>query len=218
MKNQFFITLAGVSLLTFFGQRTFCAEKTDAQAELQQSFEGQVLQQLEGRIQAKMNEGKRMEKDFTEELKEFDALLARHKEEKTDEVARIVLMKAILFKQLGDAERGVTLVKQLKSDFPATGVANDADIIFASVEIRCNGKNPPPLEIIQKNVARYGGEAVKDIAVIGLHKEREGAYIVITNRNSNSWGGPYTLLRLESNDWVMNRPGSLFTEYVFIVN
>jgi len=132
MKNKLFIALVGVSLLTFFGQRTFCTEKTDAQAELQRSFEGQVFEQLQGRIQAKMNEGKRTENDFTEELKEFDTLLASHKEEKTDEVATILLMKAILFKHLGDAERGVALLKQLKSDFPTNGVAKDADIIFAS--------------------------------------------------------------------------------------
>lgn len=209
MKNRLFITLVAASLLTFWGQRVFCAEKTDAKAE---------LQELEGKIRDKLKEGKRAEKDFADDLKEIDTLLTRHKDEKTDEVANILLLKATLFISVfKDANKGVALVKQLKSDFPATIAGKQgADEILALIHY--NGKNPPSLEIIQKYVLGYGGEAVKGIEVVGLHKEREGAYLVITDRNSNSWGGPYTLLRLESNDWVMNKPGSLFTEYVFIGN
>jgi hypothetical protein len=209
MKNKLFITLVAASLLAFWGQRVFCAEKTDAKAE---------LQELERKINDKFNEGKLAPKDFAEELKEIDTLLTRHKDEKTDEVANIFLLKAMLFfKVFKDADKGVALVRQVKRDFPATAAGKRADDILASIPIHYNGQNAPSLEIIQENVLRHGGETVKDIKVVGLHKEREGAYLVITDRNSNAWGGPYSLLRLESNDWVMNKPGSLFTEYVFIV-
>ena len=208
MKNKFFIPLVVASLLTFLGQRAFGAEKTDAKAE---------LQELRGKIDVKIFDGKRAEKDFTEDLKEFDTLLTRHKDEKTEEVAQILLLKAMMFIEVfRDADKGVALVKQLKSDFPETKAAKQADNALASIHY--NGKNPPPLEIMQKYVLRYGGDTVQGIKVVGLHKERDGAYLVITDRHSNNWGGPYTLLRLESNDWVMNRPGSLFTEYVFIGN
>ena len=78
-------------------------------------------------------------------------------------------------------------------------------------------KNPPPsIDVIQQNVLSQGGQAVQGIKVIGLHKERDGAYLVITDRDSNSWGGPYQLLRLESGEWVMTKPGQLFTQYVVI--
>ncbi|CAN2040996.1 conserved exported hypothetical protein [Candidatus Magnetomoraceae bacterium gMMP-15] len=80
-----------------------------------------------------------------------------------------------------------------------------------------NGINPPPMQTIQKNVLQYGGQRVQGIGVIGLHKEREGAYLIITDASSDKWGGPYSLLRLESNDWVMNKPGAFFTRYVFIL-
>ena len=44
----------------------------------------------------------------------------------------------------------------------------------------------------------------------------QGAYLIITDRSSNSWGGPYELLRLESNEWVMARPGTIYGGYVIV--
>jgi len=62
------------------------------------------------------------------------------------------------------------------------------------------GKEPPSLQIIQKIVpARISGKA----EVIGIHKERDGAYLVITDSSRNAYGGPYQLLRLQSNEWVI---------------
>lgn len=78
-------------------------------------------------------------------------------------------------------------------------------------------KNPPPsIDVIQQSVLSLGGGYVQGIKVIGLHKEREGSYLVITDRSSNNYGGPYQLLRLESGEWVMNKPGSLGSHYVVI--
>ena len=43
-----------------------------------------------------------------DELKEFDTLLAKHKDEKTDEVAQILMMEAMLYLQVFEnTEKGV---------------------------------------------------------------------------------------------------------------
>src|SRR5690349_16761044 len=47
------------------------------------------------------------EADLSAELKQFDALLAKHKEEKTDDVAQILYMKYMVYAQvIGDREKG----------------------------------------------------------------------------------------------------------------
>lgn len=125
MKHKLLITLVAVSLL-MLSPRAFTAEKGNAKAE---------LQELVGKIQAKLKQDKKTEKELSEELKEFDALLARHKGEKTDEVAEIHLMKAMLYLEIfDDTEKGLQLVKQLKSDFPETAPGKQADQIVASIQ------------------------------------------------------------------------------------
>src|SRR5438045_6324285 len=93
-------------------QCAFAAETGDAAAE---------LKALVTKIQTKLQAGKRTEKDLTEDLKEFDVLLAKHKDEKTDEVANILYMEAMLYLQvLDNTEKGVALMQQVKRDFPET--------------------------------------------------------------------------------------------------
>jgi hypothetical protein len=65
-------------------------------------------------------------------------------------------------------------------------------------------------DVSEKNIYIYGGQSVKGIKNIELHKEREGAYLVITGSDANSWGGPYHLLRLESKQWIMTQDPDLF--------
>ena len=80
--------------------------------------------------------------------------------------------------------------------------------------------NPPSIEVIQgfvsKKISQGWNGRVTVPKVIGIHKEREGAYLVFTDTGSNSWGGPYELYRLESGEWVMQVPGQLFREYQII--
>src|SRR5438046_231424 len=52
------------------------------------------LEDLVAKVRAKIDAGKNTEKDMAEELKQFDALLAKHSNEKTDDVAEILLIKA----------------------------------------------------------------------------------------------------------------------------
>ena len=92
------------------------------------------LQELVGRVNDKLKAGSTNEQDLAGELKEFDALLARHQGEKTDEVAQILVMKAMLYIEvLENPAKGAELVRQVKSDFPATKQGQQADQMLASI-------------------------------------------------------------------------------------
>ena len=102
------------------------ASPNDAQKELKQLIE---------KVQAKLHEGKKTEQDLADELKEFDTLLKAHEKEKTDDVAQILFMKAILYLQvIDDTDKAKELVKKLKKDFPETRPGKQADEILASID------------------------------------------------------------------------------------
>ncbi len=93
------------------------------------------LKDLVSKIKTKLQAGKNTEAEMAPELKEFDALLAKHKDEKTDDVAQILFMKAQLYLEVFDnTEKGVTLVQQIKQDFPETRVGKQADDILDSIK------------------------------------------------------------------------------------
>jgi len=131
MKNKLLIALAALSLL-LSGQRGFTATQSDASAE---------LNDLVARVNAKLQAGKRAEKDLADELKEFDTLLAKHKEEKTDEAAQILYMKAMLYLQaLDNPEKGTELINQIKRDFPATTPGRNADKLLSLIKQQAEAK------------------------------------------------------------------------------
>jgi thiol-disulfide isomerase/thioredoxin len=79
------------------------------------------LRELVEKIQTKLQTGDRTEASLAAEIKEFDALLAQHQDSKTDEVAQILFMKAMLYTQVfDDPEKGITFLEQLSRDFPET--------------------------------------------------------------------------------------------------
>jgi hypothetical protein len=85
MKNKLAIVL-GVSVLLLSGQRGFTA---NAATE---------LKALVTKINADLAAGKKNENALADDLKQFDTLLAEHQGEKTDDVARILYMKATLWR------------------------------------------------------------------------------------------------------------------------
>jgi peroxiredoxin len=108
MKNKFAVIL-GVAALLLSGQRAFTA---DAKAE---------LMALVTKIKTDMAAGKRTESDLADDIKQFDVLLAEHKGEKTDDVARILYMKATLYGQVfQDQAKADELIMQLETDFKDT--------------------------------------------------------------------------------------------------
>jgi len=93
------------------------------------------LQELVTQIQEKLGDGKKTEADLAAELKQFDQLLKEHANVKSDDVAQILLMKAMLYVQIfDDTAKGTELIKQLKKDFPETTQGKQVDTILASLE------------------------------------------------------------------------------------
>lgn len=93
------------------------------------------LRNLVTAISAKLQNGQRTEAELAEDLKTFDTLLAKYSGQKTDEVAEILVMKAMLYLQVfQNFEQGLVLLKQLKADFPATNIGQKADEIIGQLE------------------------------------------------------------------------------------
>jgi len=131
MMKLILAAILGVALVGFTG-RLVAADKSDAEAQ---------LKELVGKVQDKLKDGKPTEETLAPELKQFDALLAEHKGEKTDAVAQILIMKAMLYLQvLDNTEKGVVLIKQLKSDFPDTKPGKAADDILESIAKQAESK------------------------------------------------------------------------------
>jgi thiol-disulfide isomerase/thioredoxin len=108
MKMKLAILL-GVAVLLLSAQRGVSA---DATAE---------LHTLVTKVNADITAGKRTESALADDLKQFDVLLAEHKGEKTDDVARILYMKATLYGEvLKNDAKAQELLKQLKADFKDT--------------------------------------------------------------------------------------------------
>jgi peroxiredoxin len=120
--------LAAVAVLSLllFAQHGFAAEPSVAATE---------LKALLAKINAKLEQGRKTETDLAPDLKEFESLLAKHKGEKTDDTAEILLMEAMLYLQvLDNTGKGAELVKQLQRDFPNTKPAQNADGILDSIK------------------------------------------------------------------------------------
>lgn len=93
------------------------------------------LQALVGKVKQKLSAGQRSAEELKPELAEFDALLVKYKGEKTDEVATIAIMKAMLHLQvLEDEAAGVKMLQEVKAEFPETGPGKDVDRILESLE------------------------------------------------------------------------------------
>jgi peroxiredoxin len=91
------------------------------------------LKQLISDVREKLKEGKKSEADLADNLKQFDALLEKHATEKTDEVAQILFMKAMLYQEvLENPEKAKAVIEQLKKDFPETKQGKNADNVLES--------------------------------------------------------------------------------------
>jgi thiol-disulfide isomerase/thioredoxin len=99
------------------------------------------LQTLVQGIQNKLKAGKTTEADLAPDLAAFDQLLAKHTGEKTDAVAQILYMKAMLYLEvLDNPEKAKTLINQIKTDYPDTKPGKNADRILQSLEKKAEAK------------------------------------------------------------------------------
>lgn len=87
------------------------------------------------RINEKLQQGKDTESDLAGNLKEYDALYARHKGEASPAAVRILLAKADLYTQvLNEPEKAVGVLKQVQHDFPGAQVNGNTDALIESLQ------------------------------------------------------------------------------------
>ncbi len=93
------------------------------------------LKALVSRINDKLHAGKKTQADLAPEIDAFNELIEKHKSEKTDDTAQIVLMKAMLYLEVfEDNAAGTAIIRQLKQEYPDTRAGKSADAILANVQ------------------------------------------------------------------------------------
>ncbi len=79
------------------------------------------LKALVLKVRGDIQSGKTTEAALSDDLKQFDALLAEHKGEKTDAVAQILYVKATLYGEvMQEPAKAAALMKQLTNDYSGT--------------------------------------------------------------------------------------------------
>jgi thiol-disulfide isomerase/thioredoxin len=72
-------------------------------------------------IHTDIQSGNRTEAGLSNDLNQFDVLLAQHKGEKTDILAQILYMKGMLYSEvIGDTNKAEAVMNQLKKDYSGT--------------------------------------------------------------------------------------------------
>lgn len=93
------------------------------------------LNNLVSRINDKLQQGKDTEADLADNLKEFDALAAKHKDSPPDDRAMILARKAALYMQvLNEPEKALPVFKQIKTEFPTAKISGHIDEIVADLQ------------------------------------------------------------------------------------
>lgn len=99
------------------------------------------MKDLVTRINAKIKEGKRSETALSGELKEFDTLVAKHKNDDPEMLAQILSMKGGLYMQvIGDFDKASDVFKQVKKDYPKTKVGEQTDEILQMIAQQAENK------------------------------------------------------------------------------
>lgn len=99
------------------------------------------LRALVQKVQLKLKAEKKSEADFADELKTFDALIARENGAKTEEASQIAFMKAMLYLEvLDNTNKGAEIVRQIKADYPDTKYGKNADKVLESIPQQAEAK------------------------------------------------------------------------------
>ena len=99
------------------------------------------LEQLVNKIRSKLGAGKPSEADLAPEIAEFDAIFEAHKSEKTEDVARILLMKSRVYEELlQDDEKAAALLNRIKTEFPETALAQGVDDLLAALKSQAESR------------------------------------------------------------------------------
>ena len=126
MKNSY-LTLASVILPLFCSPNLLGAETNDTTIT--------DLTNLVAKINAKLVAGKTNEADYADNFKEFDALLAKHKDAKPEELTQIVVADYQLYFQVfDDPEPALELLKRVKHDYPTVQPNGNMERVIKGLE------------------------------------------------------------------------------------
>ncbi len=120
MKYKYLIVFFVVGLL--LSSRNLLAEDTNDTTIAD-------LTNLVASINAKLEAGKRHEADFADNFGELDALMAKHKGAKPEDLAQILLVKAQLYSDpysLDEPEKALELFQQIKHDVMSSSPGESA--------------------------------------------------------------------------------------------
>jgi thiol-disulfide isomerase/thioredoxin len=95
------------------------------------------LQALISSIKDKLRQGANTEAALADEIRTFDTLLAKYRDQKTDAVAQILFMKGTLYVEVFDQpDIGLKIIEQVKTDFPDTKIAGNIDRVVGAIKKR----------------------------------------------------------------------------------
>ena len=153
MKTLLFAAALAAGLLLF--------NRPAAAASALHPIQGE-FDKLAQRIMAKAQKGEDSAAALAPEIKEIDTLLAKYPGDKSEDVAMVLYMKAMLYVQvIQEPDLAIPDLKQLKQDFPDTKYAKAVDSTLASIEAQSGALK------IQKELkvgSMFPAFAVKDTA------------------------------------------------------
>ncbi|MDP1580201.1 MAG: TlpA disulfide reductase family protein [Candidatus Didemnitutus sp.] len=165
--------LLALAAVPVFAQTTEAAPVAAAVATDSVEIELDALIEAVGN---KLRTGEQTAVTLSEELKQFDALLSKYAEQKTEAVARIALMKAMLFLQVfEDFEEGARQLQTLVANFGQTEIAAEVTGLLGEMEpmlaarkigetLKVGGEFPTFAEVDLKgqplDLAAYRGKVV----------------------------------------------------------
>jgi thiol-disulfide isomerase/thioredoxin len=129
MKNKIFAVLAALAFI-LAGPRAFAADTINGTNAVMTE-----LNNLIGRINAKLQAGKITEADLADNLRDFDDIIVKHKGEDSDALAQVLAAKGELYiKFLKDYAKGAQTLVQIQHDFPGTETAKRADNALPQIQ------------------------------------------------------------------------------------
>lgn len=126
LRRLFTGLVAGLALLA-----PVFAQETEAPSDPVTAELGALVNQITEKLRA----GSRTPESLAKEIAGFDELLAKNAGRKTDAVAEIAMMKALLFVQVfEDLEQGRALLLAVKENFPDTKAAEAVDRFVEQID------------------------------------------------------------------------------------